>query len=114
MEAANIVMLKALYHTKIAKEYFEDTAKHLTGMQKHTVNMFANKCEFIIDNVRHRLPAETLKRFDSETRDALFIDAIETEILSFNDKQRDILETIVSLIAKGESIQIINDELPAV
>lgn len=112
MEAANILMLKALYHTKIAKEYFEDTAKHLNGMQKHTVNMFANKCEFIIDNVRHRLPADTLKRFDLETRDALFIDAIETEILSFNDEQREILENIVSLIAKGEQIKIIDDELP--
>jgi hypothetical protein len=108
MEAANIVMLKALYHTKIAKEYFEDCANHLTGMQKHTVKMFANKCEFIIDNVRHRLPEDTLKRFDAETRDALFIDAIETEILSFNDEQRNILETIVSLIAKGEQIQIVN------
>lgn len=102
-------MIRALHHTKIAMQYFEDCANELSGSQKNITLGFANKCNWIIQQVRHRLPSENLKHLDYELRDSLFLDLIETEILKFNDQQREILESIVLLINKGEKIQIIND-----
>jgi len=108
-EKTNLLMIKALHHTKIAMEYFEDVANHLSGTQKHTTLLFANKCNWIIDNVRAKLPEEERKKLDEEIRDSLFLDNLETEVLKFNYEQRDVLEKIVSLINKGEQIQIINE-----
>ena len=103
---ANLSMIRALHHTKIAMEYFDDCAKQLSGSAKNTVNTFSAKCNWILQDVRHRLPGENLKQLDLELKDSLFLDAIETEILQFNDEQRNILENIVKLINKGEKIQI--------
>jgi hypothetical protein len=102
-------MIRALHHTKIAMEYFEDVSKQLSGTPKNVTNGFASKCKWIIQEVRHRMPPEHLKRLDYELKDSLFLESIETEIIKFNDEQRNILENIVNLIAKGEKIQIIDD-----
>jgi HKD family nuclease len=108
-DKTNLLMIKGLHHTKIAMEYYEDVSNHLYGSQKHTTLLFANKCKWIIDNVRGRLPEDTKKKLDEEIRDSLFLDNLETEVLKFNQSQRDILETIVQLINKGEEIKIIKD-----
>ena len=106
-EKGNSSMIRALHHTKIAMQYFEDCAKELSGNQKNITLGFASKCDWILQQVRHRLPPENLKQLDYELKDSLFLDLIETEILKFNIDQRNVLENIVLLINKGEEIKII-------
>ena len=81
--------------------------RRLGGNKKNITLGFANKCNWIIQQIRHRLPPENLKQLDYELKDSLFLDLIETEILKFNEEQRNVLENIVLLINKGEEIKII-------
>lgn len=108
MSQANLSLIRALHHTKIAMEHYEDVAKHLSGTAKHITLGFASKCDWIIQQVRLRLPQENLKQLDYELKDSLFLEAIESEILKFNDQQRNILENIINLIGKGEQIEIVD------
>lgn len=105
----NDSMLKALHHTQIAMQYFEDISKELSGTQKHIMLGFASKCNWIIQNVRTKLSKETLEKLDSELRDSLFLEELESQVLKFNEQQRGILENIVTLINKGENIDIIQN-----
>ena len=102
-------MIKALHHTKIAMNYFEDVSKQVTGSKKHLVQSFANKCDWILKEVTTRLPRETSKKLNYELEDSLFMDAIENEVIKFNKEQRDILENIILLISKGEKIEMIDN-----
>lgn len=99
-------LLKALHHTKIAMEYYEDVAKQYQGSAKHLMLGYANKCKWVIDNVRHRLPEDVLKEIDGEIRDSLFMDAIEDKLIHFTDEQREMIETVIDLIASGEKVEI--------
>ena len=99
-------LLKALYHTKIAMEYYEDVANGYEFAAKGIMLGYANKCKWILDNVRHRLPSDMLESIDKDMTDSLFIDAIEDKVIHFTQAQRDSLETIIDLMAKGELIEI--------
>lgn len=67
---------------------------------------YAQKCKWIIDNVRHRLPSEMLSEIDKDMADSLFLDAIEDKVVHFNYQERELLEQIVELMAKGETIEV--------
>jgi len=103
-------LLKALHHTKIAHDYFEDVAKGYEYGAKQIMLNYANKSKWIIDNIRHRIPSDVLKEIDSEMKDSLFLDAIEDKIIHFTNSQREELETIINLMSKGELIQIVDSE----
>lgn len=106
----NYSLLKGLHHTKIAMEYFEDVASNYEYGAKQIMLNYAQKCKWIIDNIRHRLPEQLLKEIDKEISDSLFLDSIEDKVIHFSTKQREDLEEIIELMAKGELIQIINQE----
>lgn len=99
-------LIKALHHTKIAMDYFDDLAKNYEYGAKQIMLNYASKCKWIIDNVRHRLPQEAVNEIDSDIRDALFLDAIEDKVIHFNDSQKEALENIIELMSKGELIEI--------
>jgi len=99
-------LLKAMHHTKIAMEYFEDVAKDYQTGAKYLMTQYARKCKWILDDIRLRIPAEVLKELDYDMKDSLFLDAIEDDLIHFNTQQREMIEQIVSLMAKGEKIEV--------
>lgn len=102
----NYCLLKALHHTKIAMEYYEDVAKGYEKGAKDILNHYASKCRWIIDNVRHRLPDDILLEIDREIADSLFLDNIEDKLIHFTNKQRAEIEEIIDLMSKGQLIEI--------
>ena len=102
----NYSLLKGLHHIKIAMEYFDDVSSGCEYNAKNIMLNFINKCKWIIDNIRHRLPDEVLAQIDSEMRDSMFFDAIEDKVVYFTDSQKQALETILDLMSKGELIEI--------
>lgn len=99
-------LLKALHHTKIAMEYFDDVSKDYEFSAKAIMLNYVSKCKWILDNVRHRMPIDMLNEIDNDMADALFLDAIEDKIIHFTESQKATLEYIIDLMAKGELIQI--------
>lgn len=99
-------LIKALHHTKIAMDYFEDVSKNYEYGAKQIMLNYVSKCKWILDNVRHRLPDDAVIEIDSDIRDALFLDAIEDKIIHFNDSQKETLENIINLMSNGELIEI--------
>lgn len=102
----NYSLLKGLHHIKIAKEYFDDVANGCEYGAKQVMLNFSNKCKWIVDNVRHRLPNDMLEQIDNDMRDSMFFDAIEDKIVHFTDSQKQVLETIIDMMCKGELIEI--------
>jgi hypothetical protein len=99
-------LLKAMYHTKIAMEYYDDVAKDYQGSAKHLMLSYANKCRFILDNIRHRVPSEMITEIDRDLSDSLFVDAVEEKIIHFNQDQRDTLEKIIEMMHKGVPVEV--------
>lgn len=100
-------LLKALHHTKIAMEYYEDLSKGYEKGAKELILHFANKCKWIIDNVRHRMPADMVSEMDNDLTDSLFLDAISDKVIHFNEKQKEDLEMIIDMMSKGQLIEIL-------
>ena len=103
-------LLKALYHTKIAMEYFEDVAKGYEYGAKQTMLNYSSKCKWIIDNVRHRIPSDMANSIDADMRDSLFLDAIEDKVIHFTASQKEQLEEIIELMSTGQLIEITQPE----
>lgn len=99
-------LLKAMHHTKIAMDYFEDVAKDYETNAKYLMMQYSKKCEWILNNIRHRIPQEMLDSIDADMKDSLFLDALEDDLIHFNAQQRELIEQIVRLIAKGEKIEV--------
>lgn len=105
-------LIKALHHTKIAMDYFEDVSKGYEYGAKQIMQNYAVKCKWILDNVRHRLPQEAVNEIDSDIRDALFLDAIEDKVIHFSSSQKSQLEDIIDLMSKGQLIEITDTNNP--
>jgi hypothetical protein len=103
-------LIKALHHTKISMDYFDDLAKNYEYGAKQIMLNYSSKCKWIIDNIRHRLPQEAVNEIDSDIRDALFLDAIEDKIIHFTDSQKLQLENIIDLMSSGQLIEITDNK----
>jgi hypothetical protein len=103
---SNFSLLKGLHHVKIAMEYFNDVSNSCEYGSKQIMKNYANKCSFIIDNVRHRLPQDMLSQLDEDMSDSLFFDAIEDKVIHFTESQKQTLEVIVDMMTRGELIEI--------
>jgi hypothetical protein len=105
-------LIKALHHTKIAMDYFDDVAKNYEYGAKQIMLNYAAKCKWIIDNIRHRLPQEAVNEIDADIKDALFLDAIEDKVIHFSNSQKAQLEDIIDLMASGQLIEITDNKDP--
>lgn len=105
-EDSSFCLIKALHHLKISVDYFDDISKEYNGGAKQLMTMYANKCKWIIDDVRLRIPREILESIDREMEDSLFLDAVEDKLIHFNDQQREMIEQIIDLIYDGNAIEI--------
>lgn len=99
-------VLKALHHMKIAMEYFDDVSKEYKGDAKQLMLLYANKCRWVMNDIRFRIPREMMQSIDEDMRDCLFLDAIEDKIIHFTDKQKELIEQVIDLVSRGEAIEV--------
>jgi hypothetical protein len=90
-------------------QYFNDASKGYKFGAKSLLVGYADKCKVIIDNVRHRLNDDLLAEIDADLADTLVLESINQELVKMSNEQRQVLEKIVTLMAKGEEIKIVDD-----
>ena len=99
-------VLKALHHIKIAMEYFDDVSKGYKGDAKQLMLSYANKCNWIMNDIRLRIPREMMDSIDADMRDSLFLDAIEDKVIHLTENQKELIEQVVDLVSRGETIEV--------
>ena len=101
---------KALNHIHIARQYFDDVRMGSSLDVKMIFNQYVSKCDWILNNLRHRLNEENRKYLDKELADSLTVDAITDKVVLLDNKSKEFIEELIDMIIKGEEIKIIRDE----
>lgn len=101
---------KGLTHIHIAKQYFEDVKIGANLDVKMIFNQYIQKCEWILNNLKHRLNDENRAILEKELNESLTVDAILDKVILLDNKSREFIEEIIDLLNKGEEIKIFRDD----
>lgn len=101
-------LAKGMHHINIAKQYFEDVRLGTSGEVKMVFNQYIQKCDWIMDNLKHRLTDENRKNLEAELNDSISFEAITDKLVRLNSNQRLLLESIIDSLIKGEEIKVEN------
>ena len=93
-------LAKCLHHINIAKLYFEDVKIGCTGDLKNTFAGYVNKCDWILNNVLHKLGDKTKDIYKKELSDSLALDAINDRLMMLDNDQRAQIEYILNQLVK--------------
>ncbi|CAB4161981.1 hypothetical protein UFOVP778_20 [uncultured Caudovirales phage] len=93
-------LAKGLHHINIAKLYFEDVKLGCTGDLKNTFAGYVNKCDWILNNVLHKLGDKTREIYKKELSDSLALDAINDRLMMLDNDQRSQIEDILNQLVK--------------
>jgi hypothetical protein len=104
-------LLKALHHSTLAKQYFEDAKFGYKGGVKEFMNICIAKIEYVVNGVRLKLNPELLKEVDADLSDSLAFDSIKDILVKLNTSQRQMIESLALSLSKGEEIQILDESL---
>ena len=99
-------LAKALHYVSISKQYFEMIALGYERGAKELMNLYANKMQWIINNIYDRLGDES-RKFYKECLikgDTVFMDAISNKLLQLSEQQKQVIEAIVDNFIKGEEL----------
>ena len=102
-------LAKSLHHINNAKMYFEDVSRDCSGMIKHIFLGYINKCDFIINGIKDRLGAENVEILKKELADSFIIEAINDKLVHLENDQRQMIESLIDAMIKGEKIIAVND-----
>jgi len=99
-------LLRALHHSSLAKQYFEDCGRmHKQGV-KYMMNIIAGNLQQSINKVRYQLPEELLKEVDKDLADSLTVEAVVEKFMLLVPQQREMIEKILDLLLAGEAIEV--------
>lgn len=101
-------LAKGMHHINIAKQYFEDVRLGTSGEVKMVFNQYIQKCDWIMDNLKHRLTEENRKNLEAELNDSISFEAINDKLVRLDSNQRLLLESIIDGLIKGEEIKVEN------
>ena len=99
-------LAKSLHHIHLAKQYFEDVRCGTNGDIKAIFNQYIQKCDWIISNVKDRLPQENRIALSSELEGSIDIEAIMDKLIHLDSKQKIFIESLINSLLKGEEIII--------
>jgi hypothetical protein len=102
-------LAKGMHHINLAKMYFEDVRYGTKGDIKAIFQQYIQKCEWIMDNLKHRLTEENRKNLQAELNDSLSFEAINDKLIRLDNQQRFFLESIIDSLIKGEEIKIVEN-----
>jgi hypothetical protein len=100
-------LAKGMHHINLAKMYFEDVRFGTNGDIKVIFNQYIQKCDWIMDNLKHRLTDENRKNLEAELNDSISFEAINDKLIHLDSEQRLFLESIIDSLINGEEIKII-------
>lgn len=103
-------LAKGLHHINIAKMYFDDIRMGASTDVKNIFNQYVQKCNWIIDNMKCRLNDENRAALNKELEDSMSFEAINDILIKLDRNQRAFVEKIISAMAKGEEVKIIENE----
>lgn len=95
-------LAKGLHHINIAKQYFEDVKIGCTGDLKNTFSGYINKCDWILNNILHKLGDKTREIYKTELSDSLGIDAINDKLMILTNDQRNEIEDYLNKLIKND------------
>lgn len=95
-------LAKGLHHINIAKQYFEDVKIGCTGDLKNTFSGYINKCDWILNNILHKLGDKTREIYKTELSDSLGIDAINDKLMVLTNDQRNEIEDYLNKLIKND------------
>lgn len=93
-------LAKGLHHINIAKQYFEDVKIDCTGDLKITFSAYINKCDWILNNIIHKLGDKTREIYKTELSDSLSIDSINDKLIMLTNEQRNEIEDYLNELIK--------------
>ena len=99
-------LAKGLHHINIAKQYFEDVRMGTFGNVKAIFNQYIQKCEWIINNVTHRLKEENKKELEKELKESMTFEAINDKLILLDNEQREFVESLIEAIINGEKVKV--------
>lgn len=103
-------LMKGLHHVNIAKQFMEDVRFNTAGELKMIFNQYIQKCEWIINNVKHRLTPLQIQEIEKELSDSIFFDAINDKLLILSNEQRNIIESTIDAMISGNEVKIIEQD----
>lgn len=107
----DLLMLKGLYHTSIAKKYFETAKIDKHFSIKEVFSNYVNRCDYILNSVNSMVKGTSKNILDQEILkgDTLFFDSLMDKLPSLNSLQREQIETIIDGYLKGEEILFVDE-----
>jgi hypothetical protein len=102
-------LAKGMHHINLAKMYFEDVRFGTTSEIKMVFNQYIQKCDWIMDNLKHRLTDENRKNLQNELNDSISFEAITDKLVRLDSNQRLLLESIIDSLIKGEEIKVVEN-----
>lgn len=103
-------LAKGIHHINIAKQYFEDVRFSTTKEVKAIFNLYVQKCDWIIDNMKHRMNKENREVLEKELEDSLSFDAINDKLIYLDNDQRAFVEELLDAMIRGEEIKMIDEK----
>lgn len=103
-------LTKGLHHINLARQYFEDLRLGSNGDIKAVFNQYIQKCEWIISNVKDRLPKENKEALVNELNNSIDIEAIMDKLIHLEPDKRLLIENLIDSILSGEDVLLIDNK----
>jgi len=102
----NESLLKLIYHSAMALQYGEDFARECKMTARHQANNWVSKLKFLQSDIYSALTPASREIFMQEIKkgDILFLGSVAEKWLRLDDSQKDILETMMIAMLKGETV----------
>jgi small nuclear ribonucleoprotein (snRNP)-like protein len=96
---------KALFHASSCKQYLELIKIDTKGATRETMNGLLSRVSFVINFVLHKVSEEDRENLKKELEDSISTDAILGELVKLSVSQRNLIETLITAMIKGENVE---------
>lgn len=100
-------LAKALHFNKVSMEYFELLRIGSKGETKMLFNQCIQRSQWIYNNIYCRLSDNSRAILKKEMSDSLVFDEIINKLVLLEPQQRTVIEDIINQLAKGETIEFV-------
>ena len=95
-------LAKSLHHINIARDYLIDVRMGTNGSIKDLFNGYIAKCDYILNNINHRLKDENREALKKELKDSFIFEAINDKLIYLDENQRLEVESYIENLIKKE------------
>lgn len=102
-------LAKALHFNEVSKQYFELLKVGSSGETKMMFSNCVHRLDWVYHNIYDRLSANSREILKKEMADSLVFDEILNSLIKLEPTQRLVVEDIIKQLAKGETIQFVQE-----